>query len=67
MNWRVEDEEALAKAFENLGADVPQAKVMAKQLLKRAVQVAEEQGVSREEALKGLLQKIIDARSDGES
>ena len=67
MNWRVEDEEALAKAFENLGADGPQAKVMAKQLLKRAVQVAEEQGVSREEALKGLLQKIIDARSDGES
>ena len=67
MNWRVEDEEALAKAFENLGADVLQAKVMAKQLLKRAVQVAEEQGVSREEALKGLLQKIIDARSDGES
>ena len=63
MDWRVEDEEALVKAFEHLGAASPQAEVMAKQLLKRAVQVAEERGISREEALEELLQKIISARS----
>jgi hypothetical protein len=62
MDWRKEDEDALIKAFEQLGAELPQAKVMASQLLKRAVQVAEERGISQEEALAELLQKIIAAR-----
>jgi hypothetical protein len=62
MDWRVEDEDALIKAFEHLGAELPQAKIMASQLLKRAVQVAEERGISQEEALEELLQKIITAR-----
>lgn len=59
----MEDEEALIKAFEHLGAVSPQAEVMAKQLLKRAVQVAEEKGISQKEALNELLQKIIAARN----
>jgi hypothetical protein len=63
VDWREEDEEALVRAFEHLGAASKQAEVMAKQLLKRAVQVSEERGISREEALEELLQKIISARS----
>ncbi|MBK1876888.1 hypothetical protein [Pelagicoccus mobilis] len=50
----------------NFGADEVQAKVMAAQLLKRSEQISEEKGVSKVEALAGLLELVKAGRS-GES
>lgn len=53
---------ALAAAFERMGASAEQAKVMAKQLAKRAVQLAAERGVAVELALQELLEKAAAGR-----
>lgn len=45
------------------GAEEGQAQVMAKQLLKRAEQISEEKGVSKVEALAGLLELVKAGRS----
>ena len=50
--------------FLQLGASSEQAPVMAKQLLKRAEQVAVEQGISKVHAVESLLKKVIEARSE---
>ena len=52
----------LARIFINLGAPEGQANVMAKQLLKRAAQIAEERGISKVEATENLLKQVIEAR-----
>lgn len=52
----------LGKAFENLGAAPEQAGTMAAQLLKRARQLSESEGVSEEAALAKLLEKVIAGR-----
>ena len=44
------------------GASSSQASVMAKQLQKRAGQLAEQRGISRIEAMKGLLELLISGR-----
>ncbi|HKK19058.1 MAG TPA: hypothetical protein VJ952_10300 [Opitutales bacterium] len=45
-----------------LGAEAPQAEVMAAQLLKRAKQIAEERNITETEALESLLKQVIEAR-----
>ena len=55
-------EKILLRLFEQMGANKSQSQRMSSQLLKRANQVAEEQLISEEEALKNLLQKIIEGR-----
>jgi hypothetical protein len=52
----------LTKAFENLGAPPDQAGTMAVQLLKRAGQLSEKEGISEEAALARLLEKVIAGR-----
>lgn len=54
---------ALCEFFRRLGADAAQAATMARQLAKRADQVASERGIPREQALDELLRKIADGRS----
>ena len=48
--------------FQQMGADESQSQRMSSQLLKRANQVAEVESISEEEALKKLIQKIIDGQ-----
>ena len=48
---------------ERLGAPRPQAVTMAAQLLKRAEQLAAERGITREIALKGLLDVVVKGRA----
>ena len=48
--------------FLQMGADELQSQRMSSQLIKRANQVAEEESISEEEALKKLLQKIIEGQ-----
>ena len=55
-------EKMLQDLFKKMGADVSQSQRMSSQLLKRANQVAEEETISAEEALKKLLQKIIEGQ-----
>lgn len=52
----------VAALFIRLGADAARADVMARQLLKRAKQIAEQRGVSELEALKNLLKQVVEAR-----
>ena len=52
----------IARIFINLGAEEKQADVMAKQLIKRAKQIAEERGISKVEATETLLKQVIEAR-----
>lgn len=54
--------ERVAVILTRLGAEPSQAKVMASQLMKRAGQVAQEQGISEVEALQNLLKQVIEAR-----
>ena len=54
--------EQLTKLCERLGATPTQARTMAAQLLKRAEQIASERGVTREVALKGLLDVVVKGR-----
>ena len=55
--------EQLAQLCESLGAPRAQAQTMARQLLKRADQIAAERGVARETALKGLLEVVTKGRA----
>lgn len=57
------DPAQLSRLCERLGATPAQAATMAAQLLKRADQLAVERGVTREEALKGLLEIVIKGRA----
>lgn len=54
--------EQVASIFINLGAERSQAKLMAKQLLKRAKQIADERNITEPEALENLLKQVIEAR-----
>lgn len=56
--------EQVAKIFLQLGAPEEQADVMAKQLLKRAEQIAEEQEISKVHAVESLLKKVVEARTE---
>ncbi|MEO6246583.1 MAG: hypothetical protein ABIQ12_14235 [Opitutaceae bacterium] len=55
--------EQLVALCERLGASPAQAHTMAAQLLKRAEQVAIERAVTREAALKGLLEIVVKGRA----
>ena len=55
-------EKMLQGLFEQMGADELQSQRMSSQLIKRANQVAEEESISEEEALKKLLQKILEGQ-----
>ena len=55
-------EKMLQGLFMQMGADELQSQRMSSQLIKRAYQVAEEESISEEEALKKLLQKIIEGQ-----
>ena len=55
--------EQLTQLCERLGATPAQAQTMAAQLLKRAEQIASERGVTREVALKGLLDVVVIGRA----
>ena len=53
----------LTRLCAGLGATAPQAAIMAKQLLKRADQIATERRITREAALKGLLEVVVKGRA----
>ena len=55
-------EKMLQGLFKQMGADELQSQRMSSQLIKRANQVAEEESISEEEALKKLLQKILEGQ-----
>jgi hypothetical protein len=55
----------VTELFIGLGASGEYAETMARQLLKRAGQIAEEQGISEVEAMETLLKKVIEARQNG--
>jgi hypothetical protein len=57
--------EQLTALCARLGATPESAATMAAQLLKRADQLAAARGVSREEALAGLVKLMIEARTGG--
>lgn len=54
--------EQVSSLFIRLGAEAPQAQVMARQLLKRARQIAVEQNITELEALENLLKQVVEAR-----
>ncbi len=58
----VSDFETLAALCQRLGAPPEQAETMARQLLKRAEQLAAERNITREEALTHLLQVVVHGR-----
>lgn len=62
----MEDVEQLTKMFEQMGSEPKQAEVMARQLLKRAEQIAEREGIDKLTALSRLLQ-IVKAGREGET
>jgi hypothetical protein len=55
--------EQLTQLCERLGAPTAQARIMAAQLIKRADQLVAERGISREMALKGLLDVVVKGRA----
>jgi hypothetical protein len=55
--------EQLTQLCERLGATSVQAPTMAAQLLKRAEQIAAERGVTRDIALKSLLELVVKGRA----
>jgi hypothetical protein len=57
------EHEQLKALCEQLGAPPAQAAIMATQLLKRADQLASERGITREAALKGLLDVVVKGRA----
>lgn len=62
----MDTDEEIAKltiAFKQLGAGADQARVMARQLSKRATQLAEDRGIGRVEALDHLLKLVVSGRS----
>lgn len=62
MDETQQDLEMVAKFFRNLGADSEQSQVMARQLLKRASQLAEKRQISKLEATETLLRQVVEAR-----
>lgn len=56
------DVEKITTLCERLGAPREQAATMARQLLKRAEQIAAERGITRETALAQLLQILVEGR-----
>ena len=52
----------VATLFVQLGADSSQAQTMARQLIKRSKQIAQERDISELEALETLLKQVIQAR-----
>lgn len=57
----------VTELFRRMGAAHDQAETMARQLLKRAGQIAEEQDITEVEAAQALLNKVIQARQGGSS
>jgi hypothetical protein len=57
------EHEQLSLLCTRLGATPEQASIMATQLLKRAGQLAAERGITREAALKGLLDVVVKGRA----
>lgn len=57
------EHEQLTTLCQRLGATPPQAQVMARQLAKRADQLAAERGLGRAQALEHLLRIVIDGRA----
>jgi hypothetical protein len=55
--------EQLAQLCEKLGASPAQANIMAVQLRKRTDQLAQERGLTREAALKSLLEVVVKGRA----
>ncbi|MFP4155989.1 MAG: hypothetical protein ACLFU4_00045 [Opitutales bacterium] len=55
----------VTELFISLGASAEQAETMARQLLKRAGQLAQEQKISELEATETLLKKVVEARQNG--
>ena len=69
MSEETIDEKTVAEVtelFERLGADVQAASTMARQLVRRSGQLAREESIGEEEALRRLLTKAIRGRM-GES
>ena len=54
------EQEQLSKVFEGLGAESKQALIMARQLLRRADQIAAKQNISRVESLKRLMRLCLE-------
>lgn len=54
--------EQVTALFVRFGADAVRAETMARQLLKRSKQVAQERGISETEALESLLKQVVEAR-----
>lgn len=54
-----QNEESLTKLCQQLGSPESQARTMARQLLKRSEQIAEERGIKRVEAMEHLLSLLI--------
>lgn len=57
------DVERVTRLFVGLGAQEDSAGVMARQLLKRAIQISKERNLSHLEAVEMLLKQVIAARS----
>lgn len=57
------EHDQLTQLCARLGADPAQAATMAAQLLKRADQLAVERSVTREQALKGLIEVVVKGRA----
>lgn len=55
--------EQLTQLCQQLGAPPAQAATMAAQLLKRADQLVAERGLTREDALRGLLEVVVKGRA----
>jgi hypothetical protein len=55
-------DEQLIEFFIKSGADDTQSKIMARQLIKRAGQLSEQQGWTKFEALQYLMKRIVEAR-----
>ena len=57
------EQQQLEELCQRLGADAEQATVMAKQLIKRSGQIADERGIERTEAMRELIELLIKGRN----
>ncbi len=62
MDIEEKDVQKVAELFRNMGAKENQAEVMAKQLLRRAAQLAEERKISLFESTETLLKRVVQAQ-----